>query len=500
MFIHQIECRNREISRLNQLLTGGRPPLALAKDCCYRDISTLAEDIQRMQRQKSELEANYEQAIRAQTHALDEVTRLTQQNEKLTKELNDIKDVALSVESEANVSLDVLHKKCTALKLKLNDSKKRIQDLELQIASNGSTTGGSKDIKAANLQIKFLQEQLQTVTNKGEFNLNLKNFMPNFMKNSPISKNPECELKTEVEKLIKKNAKLKGKLSAEECKCNSSQPIKDIGTKTQPSSHESCSIDVNRLKIDRDFYQQEYLKLLNKPLADGEINLLRKQLMEKEYEIKTLRRKLDTNYLVSNEPSQPCRAVEADVHRLEREKKILQDTIDRLTIECNELRDSLHLTATSQRDHITRDECEIDRLRQRIRQIESENLSLKTMEATSKSTVTILKDEVIQLQAKISELNEENTKLRTTSNQLRVLQEQTESALIEHQTRLTHCERQRSQAESRLNVIDSSRTDGFREIGELRADIARLKTLNTTLTMEKDKLIVSMINRILVLF
>lgn len=266
----------------------------------------------------------------------------------------------------------------------------------------------------------------------------------------------------------------------------------DTGTMTtvQPSSHDSCTIDVNRLKIDRDFYQQEYLKLLNKPLADGEINLLRKQLIEKEYEIKTLRKKLDTNFSI-NEASQPCRAIEAAMHRLEREKKVLQDTIERLTVECNELRESLHLTTTTQRDQFTRDECEMDRLRQRIRQIESENLSLKTMEATSKSTVTILKDEVTQLQTQISELNAENAKLRTTSNQLRVLQEQTESALIEHQSRLTHCERQRSQAESRLNVIDSSRTDGFREIGELRAETTRLKTLNTTLAMEKDKLIVS---------
>lgn len=293
---------------------------------------------------------------------------------------------------------------------------------------------------------------------------------------------------------MKKNAKLKGKLSADSCKCNLSQSINtnDIGTMTavQPSSHDGYSIDVNRLKIDRDFYQQEYLKLLNKPLADGEINLLRKQLIEKDYEIKTLRKKLDTNYLVNEPSSQPCKAVEAAMHRLEREKKVLQENIDRLTAECNELRESLHYTETTQRDQVTRDECEFDRLRQRIRQIESENLSLKTMEATSKSTLTVLKDELAQLQAQITELNEENSKLRTTSNQLRVLQEQTESALIEHQSRLSHCERQRSQAESRLNVIDSSRTDGFREIGELRAEIARLKTLNTTLTIEKDKMIV----------
>lgn len=154
---------------MNQLLTGGRPPLALAKDCCYRDISTLAEDIQRMQRQKSELEANYNQAIKAQTHALDEVARLKEQNEKLTRELNDIKDVALSVESEANLSLDALYKRNTALKSKLNEAKKRIDELESQIDSNGYI-GGSKDIKAANVQIKLLKEQLESEKNKGDFN------------------------------------------------------------------------------------------------------------------------------------------------------------------------------------------------------------------------------------------------------------------------------------------------------------------------------------------
>lgn len=165
---------------MNQLLTGGRPLSALAKDCCYRDISSLAEDIQRLQRQKSEIEANYELAINAQSHALEEVARLKEQNNKLTKELNDIKDVALSVESEANDSLDALYKRNTALKLKLNDSKKRIHELESQINSVG-LGGGTKDLKAANMQIEFLQEQLQSLTNKGMFNYqSCKNSIPNF--------------------------------------------------------------------------------------------------------------------------------------------------------------------------------------------------------------------------------------------------------------------------------------------------------------------------------
>lgn len=300
-----------------------------------------------------------------------------------------------------------------------------------------------------------------------------------------------------MEKLIKKNAKLKGKLAADGIKCNNTSLVistKDVGTMTCPQridSHDNYSIDVNRLRIDRDFYQQEYLKLLNRPLVDGgEVCLLRKQLVEKDHEIKVLRKQLD-NSLSVNEASLPCRAVEATIHRLEREKRALQETIDRLTRECNDLRECLHSTDATQRDQFNRDECEMKRLRQRIQQLESESLSLKTMEATSKSTVAVLKDEMAQLQAELSALNDENVKLRTSVQQLRLLQEQTENALVEHQTRLSHCERQRNQAESRLSVIDSSRTDGYREIGELRAENTRLKTLNTTITKEKDKLIVS---------
>lgn len=297
-----------------------------------------------------------------------------------------------------------------------------------------------------------------------------------------------------MEKLIKKNAKLKGKLSADACKCNVSQQTnaKDASTMTSIDlGFGNCSIDVNRLKIDRDFYQQEYLKLLNKPSCDaGEISVLRKQLMEKDYEIKSLITKLESCHTVYEDPN-PCRAVEATMHRLEREKKILQDTVKRLTVECDELRESLHMANVTQRNQIDREGCEMEQLKQKIRQLENENESLKTVEVNVKSTINMLKDEISQLKEEITNLNDENMNLRTSGKHLRVLQEQTESTLIQHQNRLTHCERERDQAASRLNVIDSSRSDGVREIGDLRAEIGRLKTMNVKLTKEKDKLIVS---------
>lgn len=297
-----------------------------------------------------------------------------------------------------------------------------------------------------------------------------------------------------MERLIKKNAKLKGKLSADACKCNGSRPTnrKDVSTMTSiDMDYSNCSIDVNRLKIDRDFYQQEYLKLLNQPPCDaGELNLLRKQLIDKEYEIKSLTKKLETCHS-GYEEQIPCRAVEAAMHRLEREKKVLQDTVKRLTAECDELRENLHMANVTQRNQIDRDECEMEQLKQKIRQLENENVSLKSVEATIKSTINALKDEISQLKGEIANLKDENLNLRTSSKHLRVLQEQTESTLIEHQNRLTHCERQRDQAESRLTIIDSNRSEGVREIAELRTEIDRLKIMNGKLTKEKDKLIVS---------
>lgn len=296
-----------------------------------------------------------------------------------------------------------------------------------------------------------------------------------------------------MERLIKKNAKLKGKLSADACRCAGFRPANtsDVGTMT---AHDvdggNCSVDVNRLKIDRDFYQQEYLKLLNKPPCDaGELNLLRKQLIDKDYEIKTLSKKLATCH-PEYEDTIPCRAIEAAMHRMEREKKILQDTVKRLTVECDELREKLHAANATQRNQTERDEYDMEQLKQKIRQLENENGSLKAVETTIKSTVNGLKDEIAQLKGEIVNLKEENLNLRTSGKHLRVLQEQTESTLIEHQNRLTHCERQRDQAESRLNILDSNRSDGVRELGELRAEISRLKAMNVALTKEKDKLIV----------
>lgn len=302
----------------------------------------------------------------------------------------------------------------------------------------------------------------------------------------------ETELRQEVEKLTKRNAKLKGKLSADACKCNASQTIdsKDVGTMTiQPIERIDCSIDMNRLKIDRDFYQQEYMKLISKPIDDAnETNLLRKQLCEKEYEIKMLRHQLDG--LSKKDSGFTCKSVEAAIHRLGREKHLLEISVERLKAERNILREKLQITTSLENDQMARDECEFERFKQKIQKLENENLNLRTMQEPTKSTILSLKEEVNGLNNQITELTEENSKLRTSNHQLRALQEQTENSLIELQSRLTHSQRQLNHTETRLNVIDSSRTDRCKELGELRAEVSRLKGINSTLEKDKDRFIV----------
>lgn len=99
------------------MLIGGRPPTALAKDCCYRGVGSLTTDIEALQKQKSKLQLDVEESIRTQHEAMERAIYLQEKNQKLSNELDELKEVALSVETEANSTLETLHKRNTQLKV-----------------------------------------------------------------------------------------------------------------------------------------------------------------------------------------------------------------------------------------------------------------------------------------------------------------------------------------------------------------------------------------------
>lgn len=74
---------------------------------------------------------------------------------------------------------------------------------------------------------------------------------------------------------------------------------------------------------------------------------------------------------------------------------------------------------------------------------------------------------------------------------IRILQEQTEKALINHQYRLSHTENQLGTAESRLSMADTGRDHIYQELTDLRAEISVQKAQNVSLEAAKDQLMVS---------
>lgn len=166
--------RDREISRLNQLLIGGRPLSALAKDCCYRGVGALSEDMQELQKEKARLQQQLETCLRKHHDAMDRAIAVDQQNKQLTQQLNNIQEVALSVETEANTNLSTLHKQNVKLKAKVNEQQQLIDELEEKVHAMDESLVEASDMarlrsayREAKIEIKMLQSKLELLTGKG---------------------------------------------------------------------------------------------------------------------------------------------------------------------------------------------------------------------------------------------------------------------------------------------------------------------------------------------
>lgn len=154
----RVESRDREITRLNELMKGGRPPAALARDCCYKNYGALSEDVELLQQEKYETHTKikcYEQKMH---EAMQRAVHLAEQNKRLTEDLNELKEVALKVEKEANVELNQRDKNIERLKVELERLK---CDLE-----KGNKTKENKTPKNQEEKRK-LNERINELTQKG---------------------------------------------------------------------------------------------------------------------------------------------------------------------------------------------------------------------------------------------------------------------------------------------------------------------------------------------
>jgi centrosomal protein CEP135 len=169
-YTFQLDAREREIQRLNCLFTGGRPASALGKDCCYRSVSTLADDVEHLQKEKIALQQKLSDTRLSEQAALKQALHCKNKTRQLEQELIDIEKVAMNVESQANLSVMEKEKLNDELREKLDHSIKRINDLEKAFQSCGfeSEKSPKQALLLANAEKKMLHKKIneQTVAEK----------------------------------------------------------------------------------------------------------------------------------------------------------------------------------------------------------------------------------------------------------------------------------------------------------------------------------------------
>ncbi|XP_022211364.2 centrosomal protein of 135 kDa isoform X2 [Drosophila obscura] len=467
----KVESRNREIRRLNDMLSGGRPPAALAKDCCYKEVGALSEDIDLLQREKSELMMQVREYQDKMHDAMQRAVRSDEDKRKLQMNLDELKQAALQVEEQANLEIDARELEVKHLQVEL----KQLQQRNEQKFKDVRLTGGAAPF-AVPCDNRNLNERLNLLTRREE------------------------ELNTIIDKQKKKLSKMHVKISELQ------KEAKDH------SQHNSVTLDEEKIRLasERDFFQKEYLRMMSRSGSESELAFLRAQIKSKDEELRTLRNELCSNKLQYSPqktahyeplPLPPSTAsgsetnsnrsdcVQAAIGRVERERDCARSELERFRCERDMLREKQLCSLQLHSEELLALRQRNEDLNARLRQLERDNKDLNSARLPAETNIALLKEDIAQMKQRITSLQAEIEQLKTENGQITMLNEQNERIIADFQSKLMISERQRHSADVRASTLDSSRESNRNEVTHLRSEIGALRQTYITLENEKDTLL-----------
>ncbi|XP_055695136.1 centrosomal protein of 135 kDa-like isoform X1 [Lutzomyia longipalpis] len=441
----QIESRDREIERLGSLLSGGRPVTTLARDCCFRGVGSMAEDVEILQKQKCDLKKELNEALVAQHEAMQRAMRLAERNSILEQDYSELEKTALDLETKANrMACDKDHEN--------SDLKRRISDLMSTI-----------EVLRADAERLEMNEISGSVREK----------LVQALKK-------EKTLQMTIEKLQKKVTKLKAKLS--EAKSSDDMSARDS---SQVRREETESL------------RKEIATLQDKVRSNSEVKELKLKLSEKELEIRNLHHEL--NQLRRDKMSnlgEICSArslgQSSATLRQERERELMRGDLEKAKIERDALRDRLKMATEAQLEEQRRYEGLLQDINGRIGRLEAEKAELLSAQGPTQITVTLLKEELKEVRDRLKDLQNENNALRSTNSHLKILNEQTEKVLVQNHNKLIHSEAQLGETSSKLSTLDATKEQLRQELDCARGQISQLRANEIQLQNEKDSVVIEL--------
>lgn len=338
-----------------------------------------------------------------------------------------------------------------------------------------------------------------------------KKLIPNFIS----SFYTESTLKLENEKMHKKIHKLKHKIDDQ-------NKITEKGPKNME--------EVLRLKTERDFFQQEYLRLMSKPQTDKAIDVLKLDIRLKEDEIQSLKSKIQSNQNYENSSneyenltmeirmkdeeirslrtelqnnqihttrsqrsvaSNGSECVQAVLLRMERERDCLKAELENSTQEKSQLLTKLHYLNQSHLEEVQRYKEKVEDLQSQCNRLEKESKEKLSSRVPGQTQIILLKEENGELKNSLKSFEKENYQLKSSNESLKILLDQTEKSLIDYQNKCVLAETQLGTVESKLNTLDSNRDRSKAEIAKLKTENTKLRASLYELENEKDVVIVS---------
>ncbi|XP_064568286.1 centrosomal protein of 135 kDa isoform X2 [Zonotrichia leucophrys gambelii] len=418
----QVEIRDKEIERLMLALDGGRSHEVLSLESRTKSneklISHLNIQVDYLQKKNKELENHIQDLLDTKQNVTSEVVDLSNKNQELCQELNEIDHLAQQLERHKEIVLETADKEIGEAKKEIERKVSEIQDLQETI------TRLKSELCSCHKENERLNEELfGKKDEKGRLELLLN------------------QLQQEKERLTEKTENLERK--ERELVLEIERMRLDFGIALGDKSPSRLDAFVKTLEDDRDYYKREldYLQKIVKLRPSPS-----RRTAEKTEELKSITRERDELRSVLDRFEKHMIEIQSNVKLLTSERDRLKVLYEQSQSELNRMRREAKHSFVSQ-SHIE-EERDIALTDSRMLRAEKESLGerlkLQIEKCELRTTVSILKERINYLEnelnlksSKLAQASDDSSQFKAEICSLQLLNDQQQKSVEDLQHRLS---------------------------------------------------------------
>uniref|UniRef100_A0A8C5IYH4 Centrosomal protein 135 n=1 Tax=Junco hyemalis TaxID=40217 RepID=A0A8C5IYH4_JUNHY len=418
----QVEIRDKEIERLMLALDGGRSHEVLSLESRTKSneklISHLNIQVDYLQKKNKELENHIQDLLDTKQNVTSEVVDLSNKNQELCQELNEIDHLAQQLERHKEIVLETADKEIGEAKKEIERKVSEIQDLQETI------TRLKSELCSCHKENERLNEELfGKKDEKGRLELLLN------------------QLQQEKERLTEKTENLERK--ERELVLEIERMRLDFGIALGDKSPSRLDAFVKTLEDDRDYYKREldYLQKIVKLRPSPS-----RRTAEKSEELKSITRERDELRSVLDRFEKHMIEIQSNVKLLTSERDRLKVLYEQSQSELNRMRREAKHSFVSQ-SHIE-EERDIALTDSRMLRAEKESLGerlkLQIEKCELRTTVSILKERINYLEnelnlksSKLAQASDDSSQFKAEICSLQLLNDQQQKSVEDLQHRLS---------------------------------------------------------------